>query len=119
MYQQSNRQTYPIIISLPPSPWHALNSEHVLTHHSNPYKVSCLRLFSDLMKCSESMKACLCSTSMFCNKDYLIGIITIQWNDKSTQLKTQYIHLSLDLYHSHGCSNKQNNTKSSRPTKDG
>ena len=29
-----------------------LNSEHVLTQHSNQYKVSCLRLFSDLMKCS-------------------------------------------------------------------
>ena len=57
-----------IIISLQQSPWHALNSEHALTHHSNPYKVSCLRLFSDLMKCSESMKACLCSTSMFCKK---------------------------------------------------
>ena len=74
MYQWSNRQTYPIIISLQKSPWHALNSEHVLTHHSNPYKVSCLRLFSGLMKCSESMKAWLCSTSMFCKREYQIGI---------------------------------------------
>ena len=74
MYQWSNRQTYPIIISLQQSPWHALNSEHALTHHSNPYKVSCLRLFSDLMECSESMKACLYSTSMFCKREYQIGI---------------------------------------------
>ena len=55
------------------------------THHSNPYKVSWLRLFSDLMKCSESMKACLCSNSMFCEREYQIGIKTIQQNDKSTQ----------------------------------
>ena len=29
-----------------------MNSEHALTQDSNPYKVSCLRLSSDLMKCS-------------------------------------------------------------------
>ena len=55
MPQWSIRHTYPSIISLqqPLIPHgHALNSEHALIQHSNPYKVSCLRLFSDLMKCS-------------------------------------------------------------------
>ena len=55
MPQWSNRQTYPSIISLQQSliPYgHTLNSEHVLIQHSNPYKVSWVRLLSDLMKCS-------------------------------------------------------------------
>ena len=55
MPQQSIRYTYPSINSLQQSliPYGpALNSEHALIQHSNPYKVSCLRLFSDLMKCS-------------------------------------------------------------------
>ena len=38
------------------------------------------------MECSESMKACLYSTSMFCKREYQIGKIIIQQNDKSTQL---------------------------------
>ena len=55
--------------------WHAMNSEHALAQHSNPYKVSWLSLFSDLMKCSVSMEACLCSTSMFCKREYQIGTL--------------------------------------------
>ena len=42
-----------------------------------PDKIITLRLFSDLMKCSVSMKACLCSTSMFCKREYQIGIVII------------------------------------------
>ena len=45
---------YPIIISLEQplvSIRHALNSEHALIRHSNTYKHSNARLFSDLMKC--------------------------------------------------------------------
>ena len=49
------RLTHPSIISLQQSLVsirHALNSEHVLLQHSNPYKLSYVRLSSDLMKCS-------------------------------------------------------------------
>ena len=35
---------------------------------------------------SRAGKLCLCSTSMFCKREYHIGIITIQQNDKSTQI---------------------------------
>ena len=42
------------------------------------------------MKCSESMKACLCSTSMFCQREYQTGIITIQQNDKPTKLHMMF-----------------------------
>ena len=61
--------TYPIIIGLQQpqvSISHALNSEHVLSSHSNTYNRSNARLFSDLMKFSVeneslSLKQLVCS----------------------------------------------------------
>ena len=50
-----------------------------------------------------SKKACLCSTSMFCKRQYQIGILIRQQNDKHTQsmiedhYKTYILPASLNL----------------------